>query len=54
MECEKCEVSLKCARGYFKGCPFEVDFKEEDVLKVEVEYQVIEDFNDLPVDFMIF
>ena len=54
MECEVCELALKCARGYFKGCLFEVDFKEEeDTLKIE-EYQVINDVDDLPENFMFF
>jgi hypothetical protein len=54
MECEVCSIALKCARGFFKGCPYELTFEpKEDVLK-EVEYQVINDLQELDVDFTLF
>ena len=54
MECKLCPVALQCGRGLFKGCCFEIDFKEDESKDVEIEYEIIEGFDGLPVDFMIF
>ena len=48
-----CPVSLQCGRGFLKGCCFK-NSKEDESEDVEVEYEIIECFEDLPVDFMMF